>query len=45
MEDDANGDDDEMDGDNRVGSFIDILIDILSKIGHSVIRIFQYKSS
>lgn len=36
-EDSANdNDDDEMDGDNRIGSFVDILTEVLSKIGHSV---------
>lgn len=31
-----NDDDDEMDGANRVGSFVDILTDVLCAIGHSV---------
>lgn len=30
------GADDEMDGENRIGSFVDILTDVLCNIGHSV---------
>lgn len=39
------GDDDEMDGENRIGSFIDILTDVLYTIGTSVRRFETEKNS